>query len=396
MSRLAVDAWRDLRAHAGKAAMTALSLFIAVLALVGVTVEGAVSRASVIARDEQQSGRAATMMAYVTTPDLPSSALDVLRLALDHRITAQLGGSWAGIVDLQSSIEARPDHQGSQPIAPHTFLVEGDLAGVRRTPIRSGRPLRPTDATYPGLAMVNAAAAETFGDVGSVLALAPRDHGTHPYRFTIIGVIDDGYSAPSVYLQRSTWSEFDPTFAGAGAIEFLAHAPGVEATAISDAMATAFAESGVEPEDAIARYDGAEAFDFSQRAVTRAFLVATYITLVVAIVGMTNIGLSSVRERTQEYAVRRACGFTRADVVGLVVMVNTLIGLLASLAALVIAFLVTRGVLPGLHVDPLVGRPSFPWRAGLVAIGAGVSAAVCGALAPAAAVSRVDVATLLR
>jgi hypothetical protein len=97
------------------------------------------------------------------------------------------------------------------------------------------------------------------------------------------------------------------------------------------------------------------------------------------------IGLSSVRERTHEYAVRRACGFTQARVFGLVLLGQRPDRVDRFGVALVVAYLVTSGALPGIH-DDSCDRSTDVQRGHRAARRAG----------PAVAVRRVDVATLSR
>lgn len=394
------DAVAELAAHVGKSAMTAFTLFIAVLAMIGVTAQGELADAAALAESEQQTGRAVTMLGYVTAEQLGEVSVADVASALDRRITA-LGGAWMASANWLSGIAVEADQGVAGPLPDDrvVFLVDGDVAAVRRTLLVAGYVPDGSEDVYPGVAFVNRSASEWTGGPGA--SVTARVDGAvdgvpaaGPMSFRIVGVVDDRIEAPTVYLQLSTWEALAP--GTTGAVEFTAHVPDQQAPTIRAAMQDAFDDVGLELVQEIRRNDVAENQRFLRGISQRAFLIASVITLAVASLGIANIGLSSVRERAHEFAIRRSFGYTRRRIVALVLLSNLVMAAIAGAAAVAIGLLGTRGFLPGFTGDPLLGQPPFPWAVAAIAVAAAVVAAVVGALAPAVVASRVSISTLLR
>ncbi|WP_127359074.1 ABC transporter permease [Actinacidiphila soli] len=129
----------------------------------------------------------------------------------------------------------------------------------------------------------------------------------------------------------------------------------------------------------------------------RAFLGVAAVTLLVAALGLLNIGLATVRDRTRELTIRRATEAARSRVFSLVLLSSVLLGLLAAAAALATALAVVTLVVPHvLNPASPIHAPSFPYSAGTAGLAAALAASIAGGLAPALAATRVDMAQALR
>jgi putative ABC transport system permease protein len=127
------------------------------------------------------------------------------------------------------------------------------------------------------------------------------------------------------------------------------------------------------------------------------FEVAAGLTLFVAALGLLNIGIASVRERSRDLSIRRAMGATRARIFALVLLSSVSVGVLAAAVAVLLAWMAVELVVPQL-VNPAVGLPppGFPWQAAALAMGLGIGVSGLGGLLPAAQASRVAIADALR
>ena len=94
---IALDALHDLRGHAARAALGGFALFIAVLAMIAISLQAAVADASAVARLERDNGRAPTVRGLVTARDAALGRQEALLSALDHRVGAELDGTWLAI-----------------------------------------------------------------------------------------------------------------------------------------------------------------------------------------------------------------------------------------------------------------------------------------------------------
>jgi MacB-like periplasmic core domain/FtsX-like permease family len=392
--RLFIDSWRDLRAHPGKTVLTAISLFIAVMAIVGVSTAGALSRDAIIAKDEQQSGRDVTIEATFPQFKIGAVEFDAVRRALRHRVADQLGGDWAMIVDTDSSVMITAGTSQATAIR-SVRLVAGRLDRILRLPLVHGRYLAADEPVYPGAAVINEAAETALATVGDRLSMR-----IDPYRpalsLAVVGVIDDGDSAPMVYGSLASWVHFDPTLAGATSLHIDIHASRVPETMHRSAMSTAATDAGLPADSIVSRRDRGGEEQLSLSSAQQAFLAVSLIMVLVAVVGMTNIGLASIRERSRELSVRRAIGFTSRRIFGLVLSSSLLIGMLVALLAVAVAFGVVVVVLPDVIGNRLIHVPRFPWGTATLALATGFVSALVGGIAPAIAAARTDIAPALR
>ncbi len=387
--------------------MSAISLFIAVLAIVGVAVYGEIARDSIVARDEQANGRAVTAQGFVHLSELTVAQLESFERALDHRVGSSHNGYWALEIDVSGAIEVSAANDPTNFID-GTALTAGQLRGIRRMPLLAGQWLDPPNSdVYPPTIVVNSIAAAQVGGVGTNL-IAKSSQGMQQIAFRVVGVVDDGNRVARTYMPLASTLHFDPVSREGNHGDLYVHAPGVGLETLQEAVSVAVVDSGVvisdysgngnerTPTVELSRHDNGEHMGLGLDTVKLGFFAATAITLVVAIVGMANIGLASIRERQRELSVRLAVGFSRRRVFLLILGSSSVLGALVATTAILVAYLVVSGIVPGLSVFPLVNRPDFPWGSAILALIVSLSATVFGALAPAIAAARVEIATALR
>ncbi len=133
------------------------------------------------------------------------------------------------------------------------------------------------------------------------------------------------------------------------------------------------------------------------RALLDALDLVSYLILGVVMSMVSNTIAMNVRERTREYGVMRAMGFTPAHVVSLVLGEAVLIGFAGGLLGLGISYplfegVVSRALQEAMQFPPVVVPPRVAGAA--VALGAGLSALAAGL--PAYRVSQLGVTQSLR
>jgi putative ABC transport system permease protein len=127
------------------------------------------------------------------------------------------------------------------------------------------------------------------------------------------------------------------------------------------------------------------------------FLGVSILVLLIGSAGILNVGLATVGERVEEFALRRAVGTPRLLLAGIVLAETLLTGLLTAVAA------IGAGV-AGLEVasrmfgdrEPMLQNVAFPWEAGVAGVAAGLIAGVLGGFVPAARAARIPIATVMR
>ncbi|HEU5474524.1 MAG TPA: ABC transporter permease [Actinophytocola sp.] len=121
------------------------------------------------------------------------------------------------------------------------------------------------------------------------------------------------------------------------------------------------------------------------------------LVLLIGVAGILNVGLATVGERVEEFALRRAVGMPRLLLAGIVLSETLIIGMLTALAAIgagVVGLELAGRVLG--DREPFLRDVTFPWQAGVAGVIAGLAAGVLGGLIPAIRAARIPIATVMR
>ena len=100
------------------------------------------------------------------------------------------------------------------------------------------------------------------------------------------------------------------------------------------------------------------------------FLGMAGLVLLIGVAGILNVGLATVGERVEEFALRRAVGTPRLLLAGIVLAETLLTGLFTAAAAIGFAALALQVVGPfvGGGAEPSCGDLTFPWQAGVAGV----------------------------
>jgi ABC-type antimicrobial peptide transport system permease subunit len=397
--RLIKDAMLDLRAHRVRSILAALGLFIAILSLVAVTTIGTVVREIFVAQDEQLNGRLWTMAATLDYGVPTEGRLAEVTKVLDHEVSAT-GGRYA--LQMERLGEAAPVLDDSIGASQRLRIVlsTGDLNLVRRMPVLSGTWLPGADGVFPGGVVLNDVASKQLGGgIGSKVRISLSSN-LLPYDRPVIGIVADGRREPRMYQSLRSVLHFYPSIASdpGSTLELLVHYPGASQAMIrekiryiGDVLAVPGQSVDVHATSALAD------FLSSLEQTQRLFGVVAAVTLLVAVVGLLNIGLATLRERTRELSLRRALGATRTRVFGLVLTTTLVLSTLVAAVAIGLAYIGVEWYVPRI-LDPAsaIDPPGFPWQAAVYGATAAVAAGLAGGLIPALAAARVDMIHVLR
>jgi putative ABC transport system permease protein len=396
---LTIDALLDLRAHRVRSALAALGLFIAILSLVAVTTIGTVVRDVFIARDEQLNGRLWTMVGTMDYGLLTAGRLDDVTEELDERVSAT-GGRYALQAERLGRAASIVGEDLGTADSVRIVLSAGELDGVRRLPVLGGTWLPGAGAVFPDGVVLNEDASALYGGVGTRLRLWLNEN-LLPYDRPVIGVVADGRGEPRVYQSLRSALHFYPSVAsdsGGLALELLVHYPGASRTEMRGKIREV-AEAVRVPADSVEAHASSGLADFlsSLEQAQRWFAVVSAVTLLVAVVGLLNIGLATLRERTRELSLRRALGATRQRVFGLVLTTTVVLSGLVAAAAIGLAYVgVVWWVPQFVSAASAIEPPGFPWQAAAYGGLAALAAGLAGGLVPALAAARVDMIQVLR
>jgi putative ABC transport system permease protein len=269
--------------------------------------------------------------------------------------------------------------------------------------IRPYRPFRPVAgqwldfASAPSLAprlVLNRAAAKLLTEhrVPAQLHIEGAIADSTP---SIIGVIDDGNEQPAAYVRLDELLSWLPASELNQGVQLLLPAASTDTEQILRARLVA---NGV-PADAlhIETIHSRQRIESELSLIRLIFLGMAGLVLLIGVAGILNVGLATVGERVEEFALRRAVGTPRALLAGIVLSETLLTGLLTAAAAIAVAAasLHYAGTVIGSR-QPVLRHLEFPWQAGVAGIIAGLLAGLLGGLVPAIRAARIPIATVMR
>ncbi|GGN88691.1 hypothetical protein GCM10010112_72440 [Actinoplanes lobatus] len=127
------------------------------------------------------------------------------------------------------------------------------------------------------------------------------------------------------------------------------------------------------------------------------FLSMAGLVLLIGVAGILNVGLATVGERVEEFALRRAVGTPRALLAGIVLAETLITGLLTAALAIGVSAVALKGlVMLAGNSEPFLKGVVFPWDAGVAGVIAGLIAGVLGGFVPAIRAAGIPIATVMR
>jgi putative ABC transport system permease protein len=443
---------QGIRARKMRTFLSMISLFLGVLAVVTVQAGAETARRLSLADIELQQGIDGTRTMYVPgIADATKVTADTIKghagAAAMYSMQATIGEPKVRAINPGAMSFDHLDEMGGDGVVygPDTKfeMVCDDMGNCRGVPVNAGapapkgaaievrlvglindirpfRPFRPVsgmwldftgDPSYSPRLVINKAAAVGFAKYtipaemrldGAIANPTPR----------IIGVIDDGNSQPTAYTRADEIDNWlappDPQPAaqptGDGkpmAIESgqgleVSFAPGneeLEALLIRKLVAVGVPSQSLNVNVLNARKD----LEQELAILNWIFLSMAGLVLLIGVAGILNVGLATVGERVEEFALRRAVGTPRVLLAGIVLSETLLTGLLTAGAAIGAAaggLKLVTGIL-GDRI-PQLQEVTFPWQAGAAGVIAGLIAGILGGFIPALRAARIPIATVMR
>jgi len=423
---------QGIRARKLRTFLSMISLFLGVLGVVAAQAGQVIAQRALVAEMEMTQGKDGTQQVY-----LPSHE-DASRIAMD---TVEGRSDVVAMMSTNAIIgepNLRPVNEGGMPIDqaggggysgaymvcdaagyctdenPNADQPSGQAIELRvqalTADVRQFRALRPQSGQWldfdgaPQLAprlVLNKEAAKAFA-MYQVPAEMRFEGATAHSTPRFVGVVDDGIGAPQAYVRSDellNWMPVDalsdPRF---GQVEILASPA---ASDFVDILRNKFAAIGGDQQLDQQLYvnviSSADQIPEQIALMRWVFLGVSILVLLIGSAGILNVGLATVGERIEEFALRRAVGTPRLLLAGIVLAETLLTGLLTAAAAIG-AGIVGLAAASRLFGDeqPMLENVAFPWEAGVAGIAAGLIAGVLGGLVPAARAARIPIATVMR
>jgi putative ABC transport system permease protein len=132
--------------------------------------------------------------------------------------------------------------------------------------------------------------------------------------------------------------------------------------------------------------------DQRQRASIRVLKAVGLLSLVIGGVGIANITIAAIMERTREIGLRRAIGATDFEIMAQFIAEAALLSLIGGTAAVGTVHLLTKAATTTIFEAPY----TFNWRDATLSMGAAFGVGVGASLLPALRVTQIDVVQALR
>jgi putative ABC transport system permease protein len=412
---------QGIRSRKLRTLLSMVSLFLGVLAVVAVQAGSQVAEQAALGNIELIEGVDGTQQMYLPQNDkAPAIVLDALR-GRQHAVAV---GSAHAVI---GEPNVTPINKGGGPIdepfsggyycsgygpcgpdenvaqGPPGKAIElglnsmtGDVRQFQPYRLQSGQWLDFTSP--PSLSpriVVNTKAAAAFQryQIPARMHVAGAANDATPQ---IIGVVDDGGYAPAAYVRYDELANWLPT-EGNTQLRLLMSPT---ETALQQTLKARLAGVGVPADQLQVRTINSKEHVAEQLALMRwIFLGMAGLVLLIGVAGILNVGLATVGERVEEFALRRALGTPRLLLAGIVLAETLLTGLFTSALAIgagVLALRVAGMVLGSSSRFSFLHDLAFPWQAGVAGVAAGLVAGLLGGFVPALRAARIPIATVMR
>lgn len=415
---------QGIRSRKLRTFLSMVSLFLGVLAVVAVEAGSSMAERAMLADLELTQGRDGTLQAYLPSdPKANTIALDVL--AGKKNAVGMLGGSATigepGLAPVNpggapidqpggygmpmecdefgncTEVTDTPQTPGAA-VEVQLNALTGDVRQFRPFPLDSGRWLDfdAPPSLSPGI-VVNREAAKAFAR-HQVPAEMHVEGATRNMTPRIIGVVHDAGYGPAVYLRADELLNWMPATGGSSnygppSVSVLAD-PG--ATGVLDMLDSRLAAAGFRDAVQVQPVDVRERIGDQLSLLRWIFLGMAVLVLLIGVAGILNVGLATVGERVEEFALRRAVGTPRFLLAGIVLAETLITGLFTALVAIGFGVLALNVGTQIVDLGPEFGEIAFPWQAGVAGVVAGLVAGLLGGLIPAVRAARIPIATVMR
>lgn len=408
---------QGIRARKLRTLLSMISLFLGVLAVVTVQAGASIAERALMSDVELQSGYDGTVvidvMPHEKSPGIVTATVagraDAVSLTHTQAVIGEPGvspinpgaapfdqGSWGSTDVCDAAGNCVPGPPTGAAIEVLLTAVSGDLLAFR--------PLRPVSGdwlaagTVPAMApkiVINEEAAKGFRDhqVPAEMRIRGAKANLTPQ---IVGVVHDGDVQPRAYVRQDELTNWMPASSLAdpntgGGITVMT-APG---SPVEQVLTTRLRSVGAESYVNVVQ--NRKDMEKELALMRLVFLSMAGLVLLIGVAGILNVGLATVGERVEEFALRRAVGTPRALLAGIVLAETMLTGLLTAAAAIGagVAGLQVVSMLVG-DAEPLLADVRFPWDAGVAGIIAGLVAGVLGGFVPAVRAAGIPIATVMR
>lgn len=388
------SALRDIRGQWIRYSLTSITMLIGVIGVVGVATINSVAGDMLVAQQEQLNGREASYANSVTLSVQDVGVLD----SLYSKLRARIGPRNVSVVfQAETSMETRTTSQRDNNLPGRTLSIEwvqGNLNSVQRLPVVRGSDYYST--SYPPSIELNQVAA-SLPDFASSEPYWISTPGAEGVRFVTTGTVADGQIEARAYGSLSALRVLFPGELTHLPVQIRVSGPGLDLPSAKSLLSVSSNNVGLKLDGDTHRVDTVQSVRDQVSFLSAVFAACAALVLLVASVGIANVGIASVSERSREFVIRRALGARRRDIFLQVMAASVTAGVVTAVIAVVLEVGAVYFLLPRLiSVSSSVSSPAFPALACILGTVVALGTSAIGAILPAIKATRLEVALALR
>ncbi|MEL0572511.1 ABC transporter permease [Trueperella pyogenes] len=390
---------QDLRISPGRTFLTGFSMLIGIIAVIISVLAGSIGKEYLASTIEQLYGRAPTYSMSISSPHFSdSSALSNLAASLEKYnlhatlvLTPDQEHSYVTNRDLDNPPSTEDFSNG---LSVDTVYTTASYAQVYNLPIVQGRWLTPPNQ-MPRLEIVANKPASRIFPLHSYSYITTQSTVT-PTPLEVTGIINDGLSFARIYVNVEGLAALAPhLWTSTNAVFYWHDTSSRTNEQRSMLIADLLHDYAPGTINTITRVDSQD-YEGVLNIISLSFIVTSTLLLIVAAIGLINIGLASIEQRSHELLIRRALGATRGSVAMQVIGSSILLAGIVASVAIVLSIAIVEGIPLFLPSDSPAAKPEYPYFAAVAAITAAIITALIGSIAPALRAARLQPALALR
>lgn len=384
--------------------LAGFSMFIGIVAVIVSVLMGTVGKAYLESAGEQLNGREVSYAAQISEGNFSSSEAIGRLAGASRRVHPDSGIAFSpkedvflslanDHVDFTENSLADKDMLSSAGVLDALFVTAG-YNKVFNLPMTSGRWFSGESIDRLEV-VVNKSAAQNMKDVKFVYASTHSSLNLVP--MPVVGVVNDGWDSGRIYVNVLGFSRFAGHLWESDHATLYVHDRGdIGRAAVESSVTDLLHDTSSGKLSGLSAMTSASAYADVAVVLQVGFFVCAVLLLFVSAVGLINIGLATLEQRTRELLVRRSLGATRSSVALLVLGGSMLLALCISLVAIAMSFGIVELLAHLLPHDAPVSPPRFPLSAAAIATGSAVVTAAIGGAIPAIRAARLQPALALR
>jgi putative ABC transport system permease protein len=284
--------------------------------------------------------------------------------------------------------------QGIEPEITTRFVC-GNYRAIYRLPLSAGRWPDTLQATSPYEVVLNKPAARILGGVGTTVWLtSPTTDGEFPAR--VVGIVNDGSVQPQLVTNALAWLTNAPQLLTPQTLTLLWHQTDTTLDHVQQATGDWLTDHRLSTDSDAIETDTLADFQRFITLVQLSFTGVAALSLLVAAIGIVNVGLASVKERSHELVIRRAIGASKLNVSTMIIGSSLVLATIVAAVSIGVAWTALILFRGRLAYDSPMQPPGFPLAAALIGITVAIGTALLGSTIPGIVASRLQPGLALR